>query len=73
MIGSKPEEFDDIKYIRNNYVTMKTSSSNGDLDWSIKFDQVFYGEKKLEHIKPMLLNIYILILMEIFFINIKMI
>ena len=57
MIGSKPEEFDDIKYIRNNYVTMKTSSSNGDLDWSIKFDQVFYGEKKLEHIKPMLLRI----------------
>ena len=36
---------------------MKTTSSNGDIDWSIKFDQVFYGEKKMKQIKPMILRI----------------
>ena len=36
---------------------MKTSSSNGELDWSIKFDQIYYGNKKVQQIKPMLLRI----------------
>ena len=57
IIGAKPDEFDKEKYKDLNYVTMKTSSSNGDIDWSIKFDQVFYGEKKMKQIKPMILRI----------------
>ena len=61
IIGSKPNEYMDgienEKFNEDNYVTMKTSSSNGDLDWSVKFDQIYYGEKKMAHVKPMVLRI----------------
>ena len=57
IIGSKPDEIEKEKYNELNYVIMKTSSSNGDIDWSIKFDQVYYGEKKMKQIKPMILRI----------------
>ena len=57
IIGSRPDELEKDKYNKLNYVAMKTSSSNGELDWSIKFDQIYYGNKKMEQIKPMLLRI----------------
>ena len=57
IIGSKPDEYSyEEKYKNLKYFTMKISVSNGDLDWSIKFDQIHYGNKKMEHIKPMILR-----------------
>ena len=55
IFGSKPDEQN--KNNELNYVTMKTSSSNGDLDWSIQFDQIHYGNIKMTQIKSMLLRI----------------
>ena len=58
IIGLRPDELEKEKYNGLNYVAMKTSSSNGELDWSIKFDQNYYGEKKMQLIKPMILITY---------------
>ena len=58
IIGLRPDELEKEKYNGLNYVAMKTSSSNGELDWSIKFDQIYYGEKKMQLIKPMILITY---------------
>lgn len=58
IIGIKPDElFKDEKYNEQNYVTIKTSTSRGDLDWSIKFDQIHYGNIKMNQTKPMILRI----------------
>ena len=58
IIGLRPDELEKEKYNGLNYVAMKTSSSNGELDWSIKFDHIYYGEKKMQLIKPMILITY---------------
>ena len=58
IFGSRPDElFQNEKYKELKYVTMKTSLSNRDLDWSIQFDQIHYGNIKMKEIKSMLLNI----------------
>ena len=57
IIGSRPHELEKEKYNELNYVTMKTSSTNGELDWSIKFDQIYLGNKKMQQIKPMILRV----------------
>ena len=58
IIGKKPDEYyDEEKFLEKNFYIMKTSTISGDLDWSIKFDQIHYSQKKLNHIKPMRLRI----------------
>ena len=58
IFGSRPDELcQNDKYKELKYVTMKTSLSNRDLDWSIQFDQIHYGNIKMKQIKSMLLRI----------------
>ena len=58
IFGSRPDElYQNEKYKELKYVTMKTSLSNRDLDWSIQFDQIHYGNIKMKQIKSMLLRI----------------
>ena len=57
IIGSRPHELEKEKYNGLSYVATKTSSTNGELDWSIKFDQIYFGNKKMQQIKPMILRI----------------
>ena len=58
IFGSRPDElYQNDKYKELKYVTMKTSLSNRDLDWSIQFDQIHYGNIKMKQIKSMLLRI----------------
>ena len=52
IIGAKPDEYyKNEKYEKLNYVTIKTLTPNNDLEWSIEFNNVFYGDKKMQ-VKP---------------------
>ena len=52
IIGIRPDEYyQSEKYKKLKYVTIKTSLSHNDIEWCIDFDQVHYGEKKME-VKP---------------------
>ena len=58
IFGSRPDELNQNEKNKElNYVTMKTSALNRDLDWSIHFDQIYYGNIKMNQIKSMLLRI----------------
>jgi hypothetical protein len=52
IVGAKPDEYyKNEKYEKLNYVTIKTLTPNNDLEWSIEFNNVFYGDKKMQ-VKP---------------------
>ena len=58
IIGLKPHEYDN-NYIDKNkkYSFIKTSIIDQDLDWSLTFDKIYYGDEELDNEKPILLRI----------------
>ena len=57
IIGEKPHEYDGTHYKKENYKFTKTSLVQNDLDWSLIFDNVYFGENELENEKGVLFRI----------------
>ena len=58
IIGLRPDEYNSTNYKLKEFCFIKTSISTKEyLDWSIDFDNVYYGNIELSNEKPMLLRI----------------
>lgn len=58
VIGLKPDEYESDYYKKENFVFIKTTISSFDyLDWSVAFDNIYYGKNELANEKPLLLRI----------------
>ena len=60
IIGTTPHEYyDKEKYKDKEFMSVRTSLSNNDLEWAVELGNVYYGNKKMVVIpdKPMLLRI----------------
>lgn len=58
IIGLKPDEYDSFNYKFKEYCFIKTSISTKEyLDWSISFDNIYYGNTELNSERPMLFRI----------------
>ena len=54
----KPDEYESDNYKKENFFFIKTTISSFDyLDWSVAFDNVYYGKNELANEKPLLLRI----------------
>ena len=59
IIGAKPDEYNNKKYLKENYIFSKISVFNDDLDWSLSFDHIYYGEETIPNDRPLLFRIEI--------------
>ena len=60
VIGARPDEyFKNGKYNETQFINMYVKFNHNDLEWCIKFDQVYYGDRKMlvEQEKPFILRI----------------
>ena len=60
VIGARPDEyFEKGKYNETQYAKINTELDHKDVEWCIKFDQVFYGDRKMlvKPSEPLILRI----------------
>ena len=58
IIGQKPHEYDGAHFKPENFIFTKTINDNkNELDWYLKFDNIYFGNEKLSTEKNILLRI----------------
>ena len=57
IIGEKPHEYNNSHYKEENYIRISTSLIGNDLDWSLSFDNIYFGEEVLGNNNPILFRI----------------
>ena len=57
IIGEKPHEYNNSHYKKENYISIGTSLIGEDLDWSLSFDKIYFGEEELGNNNPILFRI----------------
>ena len=58
IIGEKPDEYDEENYDKDDFVFTKAYIENSkEKDWSLNFDNVLYGDKKLINEKSWLMRV----------------